>query len=208
MAEIILDAQGKPAAPASGQLLYFPDTTALIGCTINPSGIVQARSVNASIADQGAGFATDTYVTGSSLLIPSFGMQAKCFFRWRIGANKTAASTATPVYTIRIGANQTTADTSRLALTGPAQTAATDAAIIEILVTCRSVGVAGVLQGNVSMKHNLTATGFANNVSSVVQGTSAGFDNSALGGSYIGLSINGGASASWTLTQVRSEAVW
>jgi len=41
-----------------------------------------------------------------------------------------------------------------------------------------------------------------------VEGTSAGFDNSNLGGSYIGLSINGGASAAWTVTQVIAEAKW
>lgn len=34
------------------------------------------------------------------------------------------------------------------------------------------------------------------------------FDNSALGGQYIGLSINGGASAAWTISQCRVEAKW
>lgn len=30
----------------------------------------------------------------------------------------------------------------------------------------------------------------------------------ALAGNYIGLSINGGTSASWTVTQVRAKAHW
>lgn len=41
-----------------------------------------------------------------------------------------------------------------------------------------------------------------------VEGTSSAFANDALGGSYIGLSINGGTSAAWTVTQVIAEAKW
>jgi hypothetical protein len=163
---------------------------------------------NASTAAQGAGFSSDTYVTDSDLLVPSFGVQAKTMFRWTISASKTAAGVATPIYSIRIGANRTTGDTARLQITGPAQTAAADTAVIDIIAVVRSVSASGVIQGTIYLSHNNAATGFANNDASVVEGTSAAFDNSALGGSYIGLSINGGASASWTITQVRAEAIW
>jgi hypothetical protein len=80
--------------------------------------------------------------------------------------------------------------------------------VIQILLAVRTVAATGVIQGTVSMDHNLAATGFATDASSIVVGTSAGFDNSALGGSYIGLSIDGGASAAWTITQVTAEAAW
>lgn len=72
-----------------------------------------------------------------------------------------------------------------------------------------------MLQGTAWWDHRGTAantttsgTGFANDSTGHVEGTSAGFDNSALGGQYIGLSVNGGASASWTVTQVWANASW
>ncbi len=79
--------------------------------------------------------------------------------------------------------------------------------MITLQLICRSVGALGVLQGSAWIQHNLAATGFANTITgfNVVQATSAGFDNTALGGLYVGLSVNGGASAVWTIEQVISE---
>jgi len=208
MADILVDVQGTPSTPSAGTAIIFVDTNGKILGVKNEAGIVvSARSENASVAAQGPGFASDTYVTNSDIQIPSF-LQAGAIFRWTISVSKTAAGIATPVYTIRIGSNRTTADTARLTLTGPAQTAAADVAVINIYVVVRSVGASGVLQGTTSMDHNLAATGFANNAAGLVEATSAGFDNTALAGQFIGLSINGGASAAWTITQVRVEAKW
>jgi hypothetical protein len=95
-----------------------------------------------------------------------------------------------------------------LTLTGPAQTAAIDNACIIIYATLRNIGASGVLQGTVQMAHNLAATGFANNAAGIVEGTSAGFDTTAAGGKYFSLSINGGTSAAWTVTRVRSRMDW
>lgn len=204
-----------PSTPASGTGLIWVDSTAKIICCKNDAGLVSARSENASIAAQGAGFASDTYVTDSDILIPSFGMQARTLFQWKISASKTGASTGTPAYAIRIGSARTTADTARLTLTGPAQTAVADIGTLTILVVVRSVAASGVMQGTAWWDHRGTAantttsgTGFANDVTGHVEGTSAGFDNSALGGQYIGLSINGNTSSSWTVTQVWAEAKW
>jgi hypothetical protein len=215
MADILLDEQSAPTTPASGKVVIYPDSIASILCVKDDTGKVYARSTNAAIAAQGAGFATDTYLTNSDLLIPSFGLQAKTAFLWMISASKTGAGTATPIYNIRIGSNRTTADTARLTLTGPAQTAIADIGTLYILVTVRSIGGSGVIQGTAYWAHRGTAantttsgTGFANDSTGHVEGTSAGFDNSALGGNYIGISINGGTSASWTLTQVVSEVDW
>lgn len=63
--------------------------------------------------------------------------------------------------------------------------------------------LAGVITGMVWLQHNLAATGFANTPAgfSLVQGTSAGFDNTALGGQFIGLSVNPGASGAWVVEQ-------
>lgn len=214
MADVLLDVQSAPATPSAGQGLIWVDTTAKIICVKDDTGRVNAVSSNAAIAAQGAGFAADTYVTNSDILIPSFGMQAKTRVVWRMSASKTAAGVATPIYTVRIGAARTTADTARLTLTGPAQTAIADIGNLNIMVTVRNVGAAGVLQGTAWWDHRGTAasstggTGFANDGTGHVEGTSAAFDNSALGGSYIGLSIDGGASAAWTVTQAIAEAVW
>jgi hypothetical protein len=214
LSDILLSEQSNPTTPASGTLVLFPDSTASAPAAKNDGGrsaLLWVRA-NASIAAQGAGFSSDTYVTDSDILIPSFGMQARMVFRWTISASKTGAGTATPIYNVRIGANRTTGDTARLTLTGPAQTAVADIGTLTILVTVRSVSASGVLQGTAWWQHRGTAAsttvsgvGFANDTTGHVEGTSAGFDNSALGGSYIGLSIDGGTSAAWTVTQVVPE---
>ena len=215
MADMLVDVQSVPATPSAGQATVYVDSVAKIICVKNDAGLVQARSENASIANQGAGFATDTWVTDSDILIPSFGFQVRTIFRWFISASKTAAGTATPIYNIRIGSARSVADTARLTLTGPAQTAIADIGTLSIMVVVRSVGAAGVIQGTAWWNHRGTAantttsgTGFANDSTGHIEGTSAGFDNSALSGQYISLSMNGGTSASWTLTQVREEAKW
>jgi hypothetical protein len=207
MAFITLEEQIGVTTPAANKGRIYIDTTLNQLFLKDDAGRYWGRSHNASVANQ-AGFAADTYVTNSGLLIPSFSMQAKTMFEWRLSASKTAAGVATPILQVRIGVNQTTADTSRLTLTGPAQTAAADVGILTVVLVCRNVAAAGVLQGHMSWSKNGAAVGFANNDAGAVEGTSAGFDNTALGGSFIGLSINGGASAAWTVTQVRAEAIW
>lgn len=214
MADMLIDVQSVPATPAAGQAVVFVDTTAKILCTKDDAGLVSARSETSSIASQGAGFATDTYVTGSSLVIPSFSLQVRTAFFWQISASKTGAGTAQPIYVIRIGANQTTADAAILTLTGPLQTAIADIGTLCIMATVRSIGGAGVLQGTAWWVHRGTAantttsgTGFANDTTGHIEGTSAGF-NTVTNGQFIGLSINGGGSAAWTITQVQLEAIW
>lgn len=201
MADIFLAEQSAPSTPSSGNMILYPDSSNSQWVQKNDGGIYlgdQSASITAQIASHSA----DTYYRG--LQLPSFSMQAGMVFEWYFPVTKGAAGTATPVYTIRIGANQTTADTSRLAITGPAQTAAADTGFVRIMVTCRNVGAAGVLQGMAWMQHNLAATGFANTPAglSIVQATSAGFDNSVLQGQYIGLSVNPGASGAWVVEQV------
>ena len=203
MADLLLDEQGKPATPAAGQMILYPDSGASAFVQLNDAGLVQGDSMRAAVAQQ-TGFAVDTYLTNSGLILPSSSMQAGMVFEWLLAAVKTAAGTATPIVQVRIGAGQSTADTSRLSITMAAQTAAVDTALLRVLVTCRSVAASGVIQGLVHTQHNLAATGFANTPAgfNLVQGTSAAFDNTALGGLYVGLSINGGASAAWTVEQV------
>jgi len=203
MADLLLDKQGKPTAPAAGQSITYVDNQSSTLCMLDSAGKVKGSDHRASIAQQ-AGFAADTYVADSALVIPSCGMQPGMVFEWDIVASKTAAGVAQPNFTVRSGANQSLADAARLALQSSAQTAAADVAKIHVQVTVRSVNAAGVIRGHVEIKHNLAATGFASTPAGfdLIEASSAGFDNSALGGQFVGLSINGGAAAAWTIEQV------
>lgn len=205
MADILIDEQSGPSTPASGQMVLFADSSNSQWIQKNDAGIYLGDQ-NAAITAQIAAHSADTYYKG--LQLPSFSMQAGMCFEWLFPVTKTAG-TAGPIYTIRIGSNQSTADTARLTITGPAQTAVVDTGFVRVLVTCRNVGAAGVLQGMVWLQHNLAATGLANTPAgfSLVQGTSAAFDNSALQGQYVGLSVNPGTSGAWVVEQC-SARLW
>ena len=167
------------------------------------------RSVyNASVAAQGAGFATDTYLTGSSIAIPASSLQAKTLYRCVFNVTKTAAGVATPIINIRFGTNGTTADTSRGTLTFSAQTAVADEGVFEVWATFRTVGsgTSAVLQTAGRITHGLSITGLDTLVSETEIATSAGFD-STVASSIIGLSVNGGTSAAWTVSLVQAELV-
>lgn len=203
MADHLIDVQSFPVTPAAGQMVLWPDNGNKQWIQKDDAGVFSGDQSGATIA-QIAAHSADTYYKGMKL--PSFGMQPGMVFEWEFEATKGAAGTATPVYQIRIGAAGTTADTSRLSMTGPAQTAAADTANFKISVTCRSVGASGVLRGSAYLQHNLAATGFANTPAgfSLVGATSAGFDNQAgtIGGLFIGLSVNPGASGAWVVERV------
>lgn len=160
---------------------------------------------NGSTAQQGAGFASDTYLTGSNILLPTsrpiVGTQFKCFFH----AVKTAAGTATPIISLRYGTAASTADTAICTFTFGAGTAAADTAWWEVFGLFRSVGsgTSAVVAGISSVTTNLTTTGFSNAVKNV-QTTSAGFD-STTASTYLGVSVNGGTSASWTVQLVQAQ---
>jgi hypothetical protein len=161
---------------------------------------------NQSLAQQGAGFATDTYLTGSSIAIPNGSLQAGARYRCIFNVVKTAAGTATPIINVRIGTAGTTADTSRGTLTHSAQTAVADEGTFEVFVTFRSVGsgTSAVIQSLSRLNHRLSVTGLGTGVGEPELATSAGF-NSTTSGLIIGLSVNGGTSASWTVQLVQAE---
>ena len=205
MADLLIDAQSFPSTPAAGQMVLYPDSSNKQWVQKNDAGLYlgdQSASIIAAIPSHSA----DTYYKGMQL--PSFGMQAGSVYEWYFAAVKTAG-TAAPTYIIRIGAAGAIGDTARLTLTGPAQTAVADTAFVRVMVTCRTIGASGVIQGLVWLQHNLAATGFANTPAgfSLVQGTATGFDNTALGGLFIGLSVNPGASGAWVVEQCLAR-IW
>lgn len=159
-----------------------------------------------SVANQGAGFATDTYLTGSFIAFPAGGPKVGTIYRCRFSVGKTAAGTATPIIQVRTGTAQSTADTSRCSFTFSAGTAATDQGWFEIVVQFRTVGAStnAVAQGSCALTSQAT-TGLSSLIKNVAT-TSAGFD-STTAGLGIGVSVNGGATASWTVNMVVAEIV-
>lgn len=198
MGDLLIDNQNTPSTPAGSKNIPFFDATTKKWAHIDDGGIVRAGTLskNNSTAQQ-TGFASDTYITGSGILIPSCGMQVGQIYRWEFGVTKTAAGTAAIVLQARIGANQTTADTSRASMTQTiAQAATASFAKFFASLLVRSVSASGVVVGEFSPCSSQAS--FGDGKSAV----SSTFDNSALAGQFVGLSLNGGASAAYTIDSV------
>jgi hypothetical protein len=175
---------------------------------INANG---SQPSNASTAAVSAGYASDTYLAGSSVTINTAGA-------WRAGGAyhlifdmaKTAAGVATPILTVRMGTLGTTADASILVLTFPAGTAAIDTGIFEVWLNFRSVGsgTSAVIQGVAEVRHNQVTTGLVNTVTGsteVIVGTSAGFASTTQ--TILGVSFNGGTAFSGTNTLCQAQLI-
>jgi hypothetical protein len=171
------------------------------------SAVVPQPSGGGSVAVQGPGFAADTYVLGSNFNITGR-VQAGSWVQWQIAMSKTAAGVAAPTFNIRVGTAGAIGDTSRVLFTGPAQTAVADTAWLRIVAKFNSVGAAAVIQGELALHHNLAATGFAsvNPAGFVPLSTTSGSFDSSPAGTNIGISMNGGASAAWTVTSCIFDA--
>ena len=159
---------------------------------------------NNSTAAQGPGFATDTYLAGSYIKFPKAPkIGTKYYLKFDVA--KTAAGTATPIIIVRVGTAGTTGDTARNTFTFLAGTAAVDVGFFEIECTFRAVGASAVLQARANVKKSAAATaGLINLGSQVLQSTSGSFD-STVASLGIGVSVNGGTSAAWTVQLVEAE---
>lgn len=165
---------------------------------------------NESVVAQGAGFASDTYLTGSSVAIPPGLPVVGTMYRMVFDVVKTAAGTAQPIVIVRFGTAGAIGDTARctFGFTGTT-TAVADTATVVVECVFRTVGAgtSAVLQGRATMDNNLSVTGFSGATPvKVVQVTSGGFD-STVANSIIGASYNGGASAAHTVQLVRAELI-
>jgi hypothetical protein len=156
-------------------------------------------SVNTSTAAQAITANTVTYLTGSGILIPAGGLVAGQMFRWYIMVSKTAAGTATPIWTPRIGSAQTTADGTVLTITGTAQVATLSGTLIIVTCQVRTASATGIIVGAV----NTGAASFGIGGKAV----SAAYDTTGKAGQRFGLCVNTGASAAWTVDSVRGELV-
>jgi hypothetical protein len=161
---------------------------------------------NQSLSSQGPGFAADTYLAGSLIAVPAGALQAGSRYRLVLDATKTAAGVASCIITLRFGTAGGLADAALATLTFPAQTAVADDGRFSLDVTFRSVGsgTAAVVQAFCALTHSLSASGLASAPGPVRRATSAGF-NSALAGAVIGVSVNAGLSAAWTIPLVQAS---
>lgn len=186
-----------------------PDSRSVTASQIKTYLQLPSAIYNASVAAQGAGFATDTYLIGSSIAIPAGRLQAKSMYRCFFRVSKTAG-TGTGVINIRIGTTGTTSDASRATITFPsAGTAVADNGFIEIFVTFRSVGsgTSAIIQVFCRFHRINTTTGFIGTGGTnrhFFDVTSSGFD-STVANSIIGVSVNGGTSAAWTVALTQAE---
>ena len=178
--------------------------------TINTPTFNTTSVVAFSTATVSAGYATDTYLAGSGVTIPTALPVAGSTYEAVFDMVKTAAGTAAPVITLRYGTAGTVADTAILTFTFAAGTAAVDTGIILVRAHFRTVGsgTAAVLVGFAEIRHALAATGLtstgASGEGAIVAQVSSGFDSTPAA-SIIGLSFNGGASFSGTNSLVEAS---
>jgi hypothetical protein len=206
MADILLDNEAAPSTPASSKSIIWVDSTTKKQCHTDDSGVVHGL-ISSNYSASGVASVilgtSDAYITNSNLLLPAYGMQVGQLFRWYLNVSKTAAGTATPIIQVRIGTGLSTSDTSRLTMTGLAQTASTGGGgTLIIMVQVRTVSASGVIVGNFTVPH---ATFGSGQTTTVVSST---FDNtSTIGTQSVGISINAGASSAWTIDSVRAELI-
>lgn len=160
---------------------------------------------NASTANQ-SGFAADTYLAGSACAIPNGLAKIATKYRCRFNVVKTAAGVAAPILNVRVGTAGTVADASRGTLTFSAQTAVVDEGVYEVECVFRVVGASAILQVLGWLKHRLSITGLGVGVSEPEIATSAAF-TTLTANLIIGVSVNGGTAAAWTVSLVSAELV-
>jgi hypothetical protein len=166
----------------------------------------RARVNSAAVTQQVTVAATDVYLAGSACLIPVGRLQAKTMYRCKFNLVKSAAGVGLPVINVRIGTGGVLGDTSRGTLTFPVGTAVADEGCFEITSIFRTVGsgTSAVLHSLAELTHRLSITGLNTGVSPSQIATSGGFD-STVSGLIIGLSVNSGTGATWTINHVQAE---
>jgi len=203
MGKLILDAEGNPAAPATGKARVLVNSTSKRLVVVKDTGEIETvgGSYNQSTANQ-TGFATDTYLAGSAIAMQPGSPRIGTTYRLRWDMVKTAFGTAATAINVRFGTAGTVADTARLTFTFGTGTAAIDTGCFELICHWRNVGASSVLVGVCRLWHHLAATGLTNTGAAgnaIILVTSAAFD-SALAGAIIGVSFNGGSSFAGTNT--------
>lgn len=146
-----------------------------------------------STAQQAFTAAVRAVVNGTLLRVPVGGLKVGARYSARFNMAKTAAGTATSTIDVAIGTTSTGLNTARLSFTKPAGTAAADEGVVEVEFVVRSVSATGVIAGELTLGHNLAATGHAQVPFVALSAVSAAFDNTG-DGLYIAVCMTTGAS--------------
>jgi hypothetical protein len=206
MGDLELAEQGVPTAPGAGFGVPFIHSDTKRWSTRDSTGrVLTAPALTAHNTADEVASAADTYLAGSKIAIPSHKLQVGAVYRVRMFLSKTAAGIVAPVWVVRLGTLGTTGDAIRLTFTGVAQTAAIDNGYVEINAIVRSIGASGVIAGGLCLqKTAVTAVGLTNTVGGLtLQNTSVAFDTTTP--TFIGVSVNPGASGVWTHQVVFSD---
>lgn len=161
---------------------------------------------NTSVTAQTITDTTRVMLTGSNLTIPATGLKIGTIFTWKFNVTKTAAGSATSSIDIGFGTTANASGlTSRVAFTKPAGTAAADEGFFEIQAIVRGpISASGIVVAEMTMIHNLAATGHAQIPCVVVNTVSSAFDVTTAG-LIVGVMYTAGASDSLTIQQVTAE---
>lgn len=160
-----------------------------------------------SVADQTINAASTALVTGSVIAVPPAKLKVGSVLRWRIALSKTAAGAAARSVIVQMGTAGSAADADVITFVMPAGTAIADKGWLEVSVICRGpLSSSGILCGNLSMIHNLSATGLAAIPAVVMQQNSAAVDVT-VANLMLSLVITTGAAEVLTIQQVITDTM-
>lgn len=161
----------------------------------------------ASVADQTVNAATTALITGSNIAVPKSKLKIGSTIRWRLAMSKTAAGVAARSIIVQLGTLGTTADADIITFAMPAGTAVADKAWLEISLVCRGpLSASGIICGNLTMIHNLSATGFAA-IPVVVMQQNSGSVDVTVADLILSLVMTTGASEVITIQQVIGDTM-
>jgi hypothetical protein len=156
----------------------------------------------ASVADQTVNANSTVLITGSLISIPASKLKIGSIIRWRLALSKTGAGSAARSVIVQLGTVGDATDADVITFAMPAGTAVADKGWLEIIVICRGpLSASGILCGNLTLIHNLSATGLAA-IPCVVMQQNSGTVNVTTTNLKLSLVMTTGASEVITIQQV------
>lgn len=213
MAELDLTAIAASSmkTPAAGVGSLFFDSTTKQFTGLDDTGAINTIRKNQSLAAV-VGYAADTYLVGSSFLIPPAHWRVGMRYHVKFDVTKTAAGVAAAQLRLRLGLAGAVTDAAidSGGFIFNAQTAVVDSGIFELDYIVRTIGAGALGTGSatVTLRHNLAATGLGSvNPAGwqMFQVIPAATFDTTIANQILGMSVNGGAAAAWTINNVFAE---
>ena len=162
---------------------------------------------NRSTSTVSGGYAADTYLAGSSIVVGTAGWATGGLYRCLFDILKTGAGVATFTVSLRVGTAGTTSDTAITTFSVGAGTAVADQGQVEVIFILRSTGLSAAWAARGTFMHNNTSNAGLWPAPTIILGGFAVSGTTINTGSAttIGLSINGGTSFSGTVGMVEAQ---